>query len=755
MEKGRKTQKAPTMALSSTSDFGPNAAGPRLYEFDDFRLDASAGSLLRGDATIELPSRAFDALVYLIEHRERVVGKDEIIASIWHDVAVTDDSLIHAISVLRRELGDDRNSPTYIKTIPRRGYRFVGVIRTAAAPQATSRDGAAPDVPRAAADTQRPGSTAYPPLSWIAAAAAVAALVFAILISNRPEPADRDAEPPAILLSQPPPPGTRIVSGGSLSPNGRYLAFVARDEKDGETAIWLRTLSSGALRLLPGTDGAAQPFWAPDSRRIGFFANGRLLTTDTSGARPRTLAAVVAPVGGAWGPEDTILFADLTAGLYAVPANEGGQVTAVAKLDHATNDISIAWPQFLPDNRHFLYQRVNLDSGRTGVYVGNLDAPETYRLIDTESPAVFAPPRHVVHVRNDMLIAEELDPGRLELTGRAIVVARGVSAPSLGGDDMLSVAGNLLAFQHRITRQDLAWFDRAGERLSTLSMPTVLYNLRLSPDQSHLLGTGPMTSDPSLWLASLGREEYVRLETDAIAPLWSPDGRRVAFTSRAGFNLVIRTVESRDASRVLVEGSAVKILNDWSPDRHRIVYTQLSEESGLDLWTVGVEDAVARPLLATPFSEMQARISPDGRWVAYASDESGAFEVYIQRYPELGDKRIVSQSGGGQPQWRSDRKELFYLSADHAIMAVGLSGTGDRLELAAPRRLFRTSISGDPEDARDLYAASADGTRFLVDGSTHEGDDSAITVMVNWSVGAGERRRNSASLSDSVSLSQR
>jgi dipeptidyl aminopeptidase/acylaminoacyl peptidase len=354
-----------------------------------------------------------------------------------------------------------------------------------------------------------------------------------------------------------------------------------------------------------------------------------------------------------------------------------------------------------------------------------------------------------------MLIAEEFDPSRLELTGRAIVVARGVSAPSFGADDMVSVAGNLLAFQHRLKRQNLAWFDRAGKELSTLSMPTVLFNPRLSPDESRLLGTGPMTSDPSLWLATLGRDEYLRLESDAIAPLWSPDGRRVAFTSRGGFDLVVRAVENPDASRLLVDDEAVKILNDWPPDRHRIVYTRLSQESGLDLWTVDVEDAVAQPLLATPFSEMQARISPDGRWVAYSSDESGALEVYLQRYPELGDKRVVSASGGGQPQWRSDQKELFYLSADRTIMAVSIGADEEQLDLGAPRRLFRPSIGGGPEDARDHYAVSADGTRFLVDGSVHEGDDSAITVMANWSVGARERRHESANLSDAESLLRR
>jgi serine/threonine-protein kinase len=297
----------------------------------------------------------------------------------------------------------------------------------------------------------------------------------------------------------------------------------------------------------------------------------------------------------------------------------------------------------------------------------------------------------------------------------------------------------LLAFQHGVQKQDLAWVDRTGASVRTLSVPTVLFNPRISPDGSQLLATSSVTTDPGLWLASLSREEFARLEKDAIAPLWAPDGRSVAFTARRGNDLLVRPLDGRDSSQLLITDGAVKILNDWSPDGTQLVYTKIDDQSGPDLWTADVESGSAQPLLATPFADFQARISPDGRWLAYSSDESGVLEVYVRAYPTLGDKRKVSSAGGGQPQWRADQRELFYLAADRSLMAVEIDAQ-DTIAFGVPRRLFRSSASGDPGDAREHYAASADGTRFLIDGAVRDGNDAPITVMVNWWDQTSDRR---------------
>jgi Tol biopolymer transport system component/DNA-binding winged helix-turn-helix (wHTH) protein len=708
------------------------------YRCDEYTVDTGRRALQRNGEPIPLPSRAFDTLAYLIEHRDRCVHKDEIIGAIWNDVVVTDDSLIHAISALRRALGDGRRQPRFIQTVPRRGYRFVGSVEPIGRPPGASD----PDVVRDA-DEYAAGDTAVMPQQArriqlgrperLVGLAAVLAVILAVFFVDRRGPSDATPAAAGIRLFQPAPEGASIVSGGVLSPDGRQLAFVARDDASGKTALWIRALHTSELRRLDGTDGASKPFWSPDSGGIAFFANGSLIALDLGSESTQTVATVFAAGGGTWGADDTILFAEWTGGLYAVPASGDGDVATVATLDRQADDIAFAWPQFFPDSRRFLYQVVSLDPTRSGVYVGDLLSGEHFRLLETTSAATLAPPHHVLHVDNDMLIAEELDPDRLELTGRAIVVARGLSEPTLATENMVSASADLLAFQHGLRRQNLAWFSRAGEELDALALPTMLFNPRISPDGSRLLGSGSVTKDPGLWLVKLDREEFSRLEDDAIGPIWSRDGRRIAFTSRSGFDLVVRSVDSSDDRRLLASDDGVKILNDWSPDGRRLVYTRQGASTDLDLWVIDVSTGAAEPLLASAASETQARISPDGEWVAYASDESGVLEVYVARFPELDRRRMVSNGGGGQPQWRTDRSELYYLSPDRTIMAVAVVDDADPIDFGSPQRLFRAATAGDPGDARDHFASDADGTRFLIDSAVSENDGQAITVMVNWS----------------------
>jgi len=377
---------------------------------------------------------------------------------------------------------------------------------------------------------------------------------------------------------------------------------------------------------------------------------------------------------------------------------------------------------------------VAIDGSRAGVFAGSLDSPRSIRLLDA-SAATFAPPGYLLYVQHDMLMAEALDLERMALSGRPVLLARGVSTPSLAEGNVVSGSRELLAFREGARRQQLTQVDRAGaERGGVIDTPVALSNLRLSPDGGSLLATGSVTDAPGVWLVDLAGRQQTRLSADGLGSVWSPDGRRIAFSTRGGRDLFVRSARDGADARIVATDAFVKIVNDWSPDGRQMIYAQIDAETKLDLWSVLAAGGTPTPLLKTPFNEAQARISPDGRWIAYVTEQSGAGEVWARRYPQMDEARQVSVGGGGQPQWRSDQSELFYLSPDHALMAVDAPGAA-RPAFGSPRRLFHTSIVGSPSDARDSYAVMPDGRTFLLYGNQDATGPVPITLIRNWAAG--------------------
>ncbi len=686
-----------------------------------------------------VPAKAFDALIYLAARPDRTVTKDDLISAVWKDVSVSEDSLVHSMSALRRALGDDSTHPRLIITVPRRGYRLNGPVRTilepfddpiaaaavASASPATVEADSVPILPPASALAPRAQWRWRNP--WILAAIAVAvAVAVGVIAWPFLAPPKRPAGA-AILLTQPAPEGAILASGGILSPDSRYMVFVAHDPKSAQARLYLKQMDSPDLQSLAGTEGASHPFWSPASEMIGFFADGQLKVMNLQGDLPKAIAAVpVSAGGGTWSTSGTILFSDWQTGLYRVdPAV--GRVARVSTVARSAGEIVQNLPQFLPDGRHFLFYLLSSNPDQTGSYVGSLDSSERVRVLpQSNSAATYAAPGYLLYVQNQILMAQRFDASRLQVTGKPVEVARNVSAPNDADGQMISASASLLTYRFGAKTQELAWFDRNGRRGGSIPGGKALRSPMISGDQKQLVA---MDLGPGLWMVDLERNAGTRLG-QGMYPLWSPDGSRIAFESYNSLTVYVRSIGSATPDQVLVNDNERKILSDWSPAGDYLVYATLNANTKLDLVILPMSgDKKPVPLLHTPFNESEGRISPNGHWIAYVSDESGTQEVYVQRFPLLGDKRIVSIGGGVEPMWRKDGKELFYLSPDYSIVSVPFDPS-DTPRIGQPRPLFRAPVN--TSSTRNHYVVSPDGQRFLINVEDQSTYLSPITVMVNW-----------------------
>lgn len=697
------------------------------YEFGPFRVEVPTRRLWQQEEPIGLPSRVFDLLVCFLRHQNQIVDKDALIRAGWSDAFVTDDSLTHGISVLRRALGDDPSNPRFVVTLPRRGYQFIGPVK-AVRPEMPP---AAPTPPEPIAVANTRESHRRPWWLWAAAGAVAGIATLASIWGNEAS----QVTPPsgeAIRLAQIPPDGTIFMSGGILSPDSHRMAFVARDRSSDKSLIWVRLLSSSDPRPIDGTEGASKPFWSPQADALGYFVGNNLMVVSLSGGPPRKItSAIVGPNSGTWGREDLILVADSGRGIYAVSVR-GGELTQLTSIDPGFETVH-AWPQLLPGGRRFLYTVLSKDPKKKGTWLDSVDPGEQSRLLLPDiSGAVFSQSGHLLYVQHNVLLARSFNPSTLEFAEQARIVTTNVPEPRLPAVDPVSVSGGVLSFRPSSAMQQLTWFDRTGRRIAALPTPLSFHNPALSSDGLFLLASGRASEDPGLWLVDLGRNVPTRLEPDGIAPIVSPDNTKVAYVTR-GLEIRVRNLIGPADERTLFVDGHRKTLQDWSPDGRYLVFSQMDAQTGLDLFLLpltGKGEEKPLPLLATPASERQASISPDGRWIAYTSDESGALEVYAQEFPGLGSKRILSVGGGAGPAWARGGAELLYLSTDRRLMSIEFGPAGVRSP-GTPVPLFAPPLAGDVWQARNFYVASRDGQRVLFN-AVENTDSIPITVMVNW-----------------------
>jgi Tol biopolymer transport system component len=530
----------------------------------------------------------------------------------------------------------------------------------------------------------------------------------------------------------------------AISPDGRRLVFSVSNE--GKSQLWVRPLDSIAAQPLTGTDGASYPFWSPDSASVGFFADGKLKRIEIVGGAPQVLANAALPRGGAWNRDGTIVFAPAVAGpLLKVPAT-GGEAVAVTRLE--TGQQSHKFPQFLPDGRHFIYYVAG--GPAQGVYTSSLDGGSSKQLANTDAAAVVSPSGFLLFARQTTLFAQAFDFKRQELSGNPFPVALQAAVDALTSAVGVSATSGIVAYRTGsadVARQ-LTWLDRSGKSVGAIGAPdtAALTNVELSPDGKRVAVNRTVNGNMDVWLIYAARGIPTRFTSDAaidVLPLWSPNGSRIVFgsTRKGNFNLYWKLSSSAGADEPLLESDLPKAPEDWSSDGRFLLFRSGGPQTGNDLWILPVAgDKKPFPFLKTPFDERDGQFSPDSRWIAYQSNESGQFEIYVQPFPGPGGKFRISSNGGAQPRWNKNSQEIFYVSLDSKMMAapVKLSPDGQSLQTGTPAALFPVRIAGGPVPGvnKQQYAVSSDSQRFLVNLAADEGAASPITLILNWKPGA-------------------
>jgi len=574
-------------------------------------------------------------------------------------------------------------------------------------------------------------------LAWtVAAMAVLAAVVLWGWALRRPTPAVRTQ-----VLSVLAPPGASLATNEApaISPDGRRLVFVGFDAT-GKQLLYARALDvATSAEPLANTDGASLPFWSPNSQSVGFFAQGRLKRVDIGTRQIQTLADAGGARGGTWNQDDVILFVPRPGtGVYRVSA-AGGQPTPV-KIDAEG-----AWfPSFLPDGRHFLFfSPAPAQPENAGVFVASLDSSAAKRLVTTRSHAVYATPGYLLFWREGALLAQAFDARALEVRGNPLSVANGVGLNSVTNQGLFSVSdtGTLVFFAGAVGQSELVWVDRAGRRIGEPGPTGIFNSLSLSPDATSVVydQAEPRNRTLDLWQLNFARGVPSRLTfhpSHDMFPLWSPDGTRIVFSSlrEPPPQLYELSANGAGTEKLLLKTNFPKGASGWSSDGRLLVYDTMHPQTSGDIWALPlVGKREPYPVVRTAADEHYGTPSPDGRWLAYISNETGTYEVYVEAFPATGFRRQVSTLGGFEPQWRRDGNELFYRAPNQTLMAVEVKSNPTTLEFSPPRALFATRMQWmEIQAAAHHYAAAPDGQRFLMISATDEAQSSPITVMLNW-----------------------
>ena len=571
-------------------------------------------------------------------------------------------------------------------------------------------------------------------LPWTLGAVAVICAAVAGWLLLKPQP-----QPNVFRFAVAPPENMVFIAGGeiSISPDGRMLAFVAQAEAgtNKPTALWLRPLDGLTAQPIPGTEGAVGPFWSPDGQQIGFRANGKLEKISVQGGTPQTLCDAISFGGATWNRDGVILFGN-EGGFYRVP-DTGGTPTLVLAPEPSQN---YWFPQFLPDGKHFIFNESGEVSEGSFIEAGSLDSKTAERLVQGNSQAVFSPPGYLFYVDRTTLIVRPFDASALRFTGPAVPVAQGIASTLYSNFAYFSVsAAGVLAYQAaaEVTSNQMTWFNRAGEKLGTVGQPSFYTAPALSADGARLGVAVGWFGKRDIWVYDLKRGTASRLTfnpADDTNTAWSADDSRIVFSSnRAGqFDIYQKAANGLGSEQPVFQSKQEKHVDDLSSDgRYAIYDTAAGNTQHTELWGLPLfGDRKPFPFVQSNFNAICAQFSPNGRYVAYASTETGNLEVYVQTFPEHVGKWQISATGGNEPVWSRDGKELFYLDLDGKLMEVDVN-TNATFQAAIPKPLFQTQLNGR-YPGRTMYVVSPDAQRFLMIVPAGTAKPEPLTVVVNW-----------------------
>jgi serine/threonine-protein kinase len=740
------------------------AAPRRVVRFGVFELDFGTGELRKAGLKIKLQDQPFQVLGMLLERPGELVTREELHSRLWPSGTFGDfdHGLNVAVKKLRIALGDVADNPRFIETLARRGYRFIGQIENEIAVGGQGLNGfrvaetptGPVEGPEQSDITDAPAhSVSRRAALWGAVALLVAVTGFAVSRWWPTRPPYRAVTRFTIVL---PPSSEFTVDRGGLvvSPDGAYLVYSAASPKTGDRQLHLRPMNRNDASLIPGTEGAMGPFFSPDGQWIAFTSGGELKKIPLHGGSAITLCTKANAFSGSWGKDGTIFFSEESDpsrternGRLMRVAAEGGTPQGITPDEKSHAEFPPRWPQVLPDGNAVLYVAGGSSaafSDDATIVAQDLKTGERKVVIQGGTSPRYVSPGYLVYAKGGSLLAVPFDARLLEITGTAFPVAEdiwqgpaGYVAYDISRDGLLvSLSGG----DRNVSNRTLNWVDRSGMVLP-INMPARPYSQpSLSPDGKRIaVAIGDPLRQTDIWILDLQQNvarqmTYSQAGESAAAPLWTPDGKRIIYASGAhGRSLSWQAADGTGGEELLFSSSnsvfGMILGISASPDGRFLVF-QRGDLRDFDLWSFNLSgDHTISPLLTTAFTTTYPQVSPDGHQLAYTSDESGRFEIYVRSFPNLSEKTLISVGGGEEPRWARDGRQVFYRQGDRMMVVDGPFKSTAKAR--SPRLLFQTSYARS--DFWTSYDVSTDGQRFLVMKDEDENRaNQVLRVVLNW-----------------------